>query len=155
MLQRIQTIYLLLIAILSGVTVYSPVANLTNAKDNLIYQMDFKGISLIQQTGGELVSTTWLLTTFAAVFGVIALITLFSYKNRIKQIRLCVINMLFLLGYYIVLAIDIWSACKQLNAEWHLQFAAVLPLVSLILNYLAIGAIGKDEKLVKSLDRLR
>ena len=155
MLQRIQTIYLLLIAILSGVTVYMPVANLINTKDNLVYLMDFKGISLIQQTGSELVSTTWLLTTFATVFGVIALITLFSYKNRIKQIRLCVINMLFMLGYYIVLAINIWSACKQLNAEWHLQFAAVLPLVCLILNYLAIGAIGKDEKLVKSLDRLR
>jgi predicted neutral ceramidase superfamily lipid hydrolase len=155
MLQRIQTIYLLIIAILSGITLFFPVADLINTKDNLIYLVDIKGVTLIQQTGNVLVSTTWLLSAFAAVFGIIALITLFSYKNRVKQIRLSVINMLFMLGYYVLLVINIWSASKQLNAEWHLHFATVLPLISLILNYLAIGAIGKDEKLVKSLDRLR
>ncbi|HET7732981.1 MAG TPA: DUF4293 domain-containing protein [Paludibacter sp.] len=155
MLQRIQTIYLLIIAILSGMTLFLPVADLINTKDNLIYLIDIKGVTLIQQTGNVLVSTTWLLSAFAAVFGIIALITLFSYKNRVKQIRLSVINMLFMLGYYVLLVIYIWSASKQLNAEWHLHFATVLPLISLIFNYLAIGAIGKDEKLVKSLDRLR
>lgn len=155
MLQRIQTIYLLFIAILSGVTLFLPVADLINTKDNLLYLVDINGITLIQPTGNMLVSTTWLLSAFVAVFGIIALITLFSYKNRVKQIRLSVINMLFMLGYYVLLVIYIWSASKRLNAEWHLHFATVLPLISLILNYLAIGAIGKDEKLVKSLDRIR
>jgi predicted neutral ceramidase superfamily lipid hydrolase len=155
MLQRIQTIYLLIIAILSGITIFSPIADLINTTDNLLYLVDFRGINLIQQTGNVLVSTTWLLSAFAAVFGIIALITLFSYKNRVKQIRLSVINMLFMLGYYILLVIYIWSASKGLHAEWHLHFATVLPLICLILNYLAIGAIGKDEKLVKSLHRIR
>jgi hypothetical protein len=155
MLQRIQTIYLLLIVILSGVTIFSPLADLINTTNHQTYLFNFRGVSLIQPTGNVVQSTTWLLSAFAAVFGIIALLTIFSYKDRVKQIRLSVINMLFMLGYYGLLAFYIWSASSGLNAEWHLRFAVILPLVCLILNYLAIGAIGKDEKLVKSLDRLR
>lgn len=51
--------------------------------------------------------------------------------------------------------IYLWSACARLHADWHLQIVAVFPLINLILSYLAIGAIGKDEKLIKSMDRLR
>jgi hypothetical protein len=155
MLQRIQTIYLLFIVILSGATIFSPLADLINTTDHLTYLLDFNGVSLIQSTGKAVQSTTWMLSTFAAVFGIISLVTIFSYKNRVKQIRLSVINMLFMLGYYGLLLFYIWSASRGLNAEWHLHFAVILPLICLILNYLAIGAIGKDEKLVKSLDRLR
>ena len=155
MLQRIQTVYLLLIVIFAGLTIFSPVADLINTKDHLLYLLDFKGITLIQPSGNVLVSTTWFLSAFAAVYGIIAAITIFSFKNRVKQIRLSVINMLFMIGYYLLLAFYIWSASKELNADWHLHFVTGLPLISLILNYLAIGAIGKDEALVKSLDRLR
>lgn len=155
MIQRIQTLYLLGIVILSCFTVFLPIADLINVKENLHYLMDFKGISLLQPTGNILESTTWLLSSFATVFGVIALTTIFSFKNRVKQIRLSVLNMVFMLGYYLLLCIYIWLACSQLNTEWHLHFSTVFPLVSIILNYLAIGAIGKDENLVKSADRLR
>jgi len=155
MIQRIQTLYLLGIVILSALTVSLPIAELINVKENLHYLMDFKGISLIQAGGNLVESTTWLLSSFATVFGIIALTTIFSFKNRVKQIRLSVLNMVFMLGYYLLLCIYIWLACNRLNTEWHLHFSTVFPLVSIILNYLAIGAIGKDENLVKSADRLR
>lgn len=155
MIQRIQTIYLLAIVILSGITVFSPLADLINKPDNLIYLVDLKGISLIKATGNIIESTIWGLTSVSAVVPVLALITLFSYKNRAKQIRLTVINMLFMLCFYIFLVIYLLPACVRLHADWHLRLATVLPLVNLILSYLAFGAIGKDEKLVKSLDRLR
>lgn len=155
MIQRIQSVYLLFIAILAGFTIFLPVANLVNVNEHLTYLFDFKGITLIQPTGNVLESTTWLISAFAAVFGILSLVTLFSYKNRVKQIRLSVINMLFMIGYYVLLIIYIWMACSTLKTDWHLQSASVLPLICLIFNYLAIGAIGKDEKLVKSLDRLR
>lgn len=156
MIQRIQSVYLFLIVILAGLTIGLPVASLINVKSNLLYVIDIRGISLIQPTGAAVFqSATSMLTTFAAVFGTISLITIFSYKNRVKQIRLSVLNFLFMIGYYVALIIYIWIACSSLAAEWHLRFAAVLPIISMILNYLAIGAIGKDEKLVKSLDRIR
>jgi len=83
------------------------------------------------------------------------LITIFSFKNRMKQIRLSVINMFFMLCFYIFLSLYLWAACQRLHTDWHLRLVTVFPLVNLILSYLAIGSIGKDEKLVKSTDRLR
>lgn len=155
MIQRIQTLYLLVIVILSGFIIFSPIADLINSVDKLTYLVNFKGISLVTTTGNAIVSNIWGLTAISMVVPVISLITIFSFKNRIKQIRFSVINMIFMLGYYVFLCYYIWSACSQLHTDWHLRLSTVLPLVNLILNYLAIGAIGKDENLVKSADRLR
>ena len=155
MLQRIQTLYLLAIVILSGLVVFAPLADLVNTVDKLIYLVDYKGISLLKPTGNTVESTIWGLTTISMIVPVIALIAIFLYKNRTKQIRLCVINMVFMLAFYGLLLFELWTACSRLHTDWHLRFSTVLPLVNLILSYLAIGAIGKDEKLVKSLDRLR
>lgn len=156
MIQRIQSVYLLIIVILAGCTNSLPMAELINVKLNLNYLLDFRGISLVQPTG-ELVSqsTTWLLSSFATVFGIISLITIFSFKNRIKQIRLSVLNFLFMIGYYVLLIIYLLISKSALDADIHLKLPVVFPLIAMILNYLAIGSIGKDEKLVKSLDRLR
>jgi len=155
MIQRIQTVYLLAIVILSGFVIFSPVAELINSIDKLIYLVDYKGISLVQATGNVIESRIWGLTSVSSVVPILALITIFSFKNRVKQIRLTVINMFFMIAFYIFLLLYIWPACDRLHTDWHLQIASVFPLVNLILSYLAIGAIGKDEKLVKSLDRLR
>ena len=155
MLQRIQTLYLLAIVILSGFVIFSPIADLINKADNLIYLVDFNGISLIKSTGNIIESAVGGLTSVSSVVLILALITIFSYKNRVKQIRLTVINMFFMISFYFFLLLYLWPACVRLNADWHLRIATVLPLLNLILSYLAIGAIGKDEKLVKSIDRLR
>lgn len=155
MIQRIQTVYLLAIVILSGFVIFSPIAELLNNVDKLIYLVDFKGISLVQPTGNIIESRIWALTSVSSVVPILALITIFSFKNRVKQIRLTVINMFFMLCFYIFLILYIWPACERLHTDWHLQIVSVFPLLNLILSYLAIGAIGKDEKLIKSLDRLR
>lgn len=155
MIQRIQTVYLLAIVILSVILLFSPIADLINKTNNLIYLVDFKRILLVKSTGNILESNIWWLTTITAIVPIFALITIFSYKNRIKQIRLSVINMLFMICFYIVLFVYLWSACSRLQTDWHLRLVAVFPLINLILNYLAIGSIGKDEALVKSLNRIR
>ncbi len=155
MLQRIQTIYLLAVVVLSGFIIFSPLAELINATDNLDYLVKIDGIFLVKATGNIIESRIWALASVTLVVPIIALITIFSYKNRVKQIRLSVINMLFMLCFYVFLVLYLWPACIQLHTDWHLKIAAVFPLINIILTYLAIGAIGKDEKLVKSLDRLR
>jgi hypothetical protein len=155
MIQRIQTLYLVGIVILSGIVAFSPIADLLNKADNLLYLVDFNGISLVKTTGNIIESRIWGLTSISSVVSILALITIFSYKKRLKQIRLTVINMVFILCYYIFLILYLWSACARLHTDWHLRFVVVFPLINLILSYLAIGAIGKDEKLIKSMDRLR
>jgi len=155
MIQRIQTVYLLAIVILSGFVIFCPIAELLNNVDKLIYLVDYKGISLVKPTGNIIESRIWALTSVSSVVPILALITIFSFKNRVKQIRLTVINMFFMLCFYIFLILYIWPACVRLHTDWHLQIVSVFPLLNLILSYLAIGSIGKDEKLIKSLDRLR
>ncbi|MFM2290209.1 MAG: hypothetical protein RIS29_22 [Bacteroidota bacterium] len=156
MWQRIQSVYLLFIAAFGVLAIILPVASLINVESNLIYSIDFRGISLIPAKGEAILqNSTSLLIALPAVFAIISLVVLFSFKNRVKQIRLAVINFIFMISYYVVYAYYVWSACSALNAEFHVKIGAIFPLLAMIFNYLAIGAIGKDEKLVKSLDRLR
>ena len=155
MLQRVQTLYLLAIVILSGFVISSPLADLINKADNLIYLVNFKGVALVQPTGNIIESRIWGLIAISSVVPIISLITIFSFRNRIKQIRLSGINMIFMLGFYVLLFLYLWPACQRLHTDWNLRYVIVIPLVNIILNYLSIRAIGKDQKLDKSLDRLR
>jgi len=155
MLQRIQTIYLLIIVILSGVTLFSPVADLINNTNMAMYIMSYKGIFLQSATGNVYQSGVWGLTAIGAIVPVIALITMFLYKRRILQVRLSIFNMVLMAGYYALLFIYIWFAGQNLHTSWSLRIVTAFPLVNIVFNILAIRAIGKDEALVRSLNRIR
>ena len=155
MLQRIQTLYLLIIVILSGITLFSPFAGLYNKVDVLDYMINFKGIFLVQQTGNLFQSSVWGLTAISALVPIISLITLFLFKKRIIQIRLSVINMVLMAGFYVLLLIYIWFANQNLHTDWYLKVTTAFPLINIVLNILALRAIGKDEALVRSVNRLR
>ena len=155
MIQRIQTLYLLVVVILSAITLFSPLAGLINAADGLQYVLNFKGVSLVAQTGNQLINNVWALTALMSIIPLVALFTVFMYKKRILQIRLSIFNTVLMAGYYGLLFIYIWQAGQKLHADWSLEIVSAFPLVNIILNLLAIRSIGKDEALVKSLNRLR
>ena len=91
-----------------------------------------------------------------AIIAIIALVTIFLYRKRILQIRLCVFNALLILGFYGFFAFLIYSLKGDMEgASVSVKIALSFPLVNLILDYLAIRNIGADEALVRSLDRLR
>lgn len=155
MLQRIQTVYLFIIVLLSGFMLFSPLADLLSSALGLTYVVNLKGIYLVQDSGDIYQSTVWSLSMVTILIPMLSLITIFSFKNRVKQIRYCVINMLLMILFYVLLFLYLWLASKNLQADWHLRTTCIFPLICMILNYLAIGAIGKDEALVKSMDRIR
>ncbi len=155
MLQRIQTVYLLLIVILSCITLFTPVADLINKADMAMYVMSYKGIYLHATAGNVFQSSVWGLTAISAIIPLMSLVTIFLFKNRMLQIRLSFFNMVLMAGYYAILFIYIWFANQNLHTDWSLRIVTAFPLVSFVLNILAIRAIGKDEALVKSLNRIR
>jgi len=157
MLQRIQTVYLLLIVVLSILTLFMPVANLINKADlqSLIYSVNYKGVFLENNGVSTFISSVWGLTAIAAIVPIVSIVTIFLYKNRKLQVRLSFFNMVLMAGYYALLTIYLWFACLNLNTDWSLKIYTAFPLVNIILNTLAIRAIAKDEALVKSLNRLR
>ena len=69
------------------------------------------------------------------------------------QIRLTIFSSVMLIGYYMALIAYIFMLAEEttFSASWSL----CLPLVGIILNWLAIRGIGADEALVKAYDRLR
>lgn len=151
MIQRIQTIYLLVIAILAIVNLFFPLA--VFQQGNELFTFDLTGVSAMNT--GEIVYPTWGLFGLMAAIALIALVTIFLFKKRILQIRLCVFNMLLMLGFYAYFAYMAWDIKNEVGADMSVKFALCLPLVCLILNYLAIRNIGADEALVRSLERLR
>ena len=148
MLQRIQTVYLLIIVALTVATLFLPLAVLQQGDDA-------SGLSTMIGEP-ELLYPAWGLFALTAIIAIIALVTIFLYKKRILQIRLCVFNALLILGFYGFFAFLIYSLKGDMEgASVSVKIALSFPLVNLILDYLAIRNIGADEALVRSLDRLR
>jgi hypothetical protein len=155
MIQRIQTIYLLIVVILSGITLLTVQAGFVGNTDAAQYILNYKGVFQVQTTGMDFVKNVWSLTALCVLIPVIAIATIFVYKKRLLQIRLSIINSVLLAGYYGLLFIYLWQTGNMLNADWYLEMVTAFPLVNIILTFLAIRAIGKDEALIKSLNRLR
>ncbi len=155
MIQRIQTLFLLLIVILSSITFFTPVAGLYNATENIVYQLDYRGIMKITSDTFILAENTWALSALGIIIPVMALITIFLFKNRILQLRLTVFNAVLMAGYYGLLFMYLWFAQVKLEAKWFLEIVAAFPLICIILAFLAMRGIAKDEALVKSLNRIR
>jgi amino acid permease len=93
----------------------------------------------------------------ASVSAILALVALFSFKNREMQIKMnsynIFITVIFIVTIYLYLPYNIQKALPVADYQW--QYGLVFPLISLAFLILANVFIKKDEKLVKSADRLR
>ena len=154
MIQRIQTVYLFLSATLIFLIFMFPLAELL-VSDNLLFIFRYRGIY-------ELAENTEILTIqslpLAILFGIIFLVNLISiflFKNRMLQMRLSIFNIMLMLGSLGLAYYYIYIAFNELNTIVHYSFVAIFPIISAILTYMAFRKIKKDEKLVKSLDRIR
>ncbi|MDR1675114.1 MAG: DUF4293 domain-containing protein [Tannerella sp.] len=152
MIQRIQTVYLLLVAAAMTAVLFLPLAAVQAG--GVFYTYDVLGMHTTT-VPPELAHPAWALCALSAVTVLLALITVFLYGNRMRQIRLCIFNAILLVGFYAIFAFFLWNLSAQPDFHFSVRFALSLPLVSLILDYLAIRNIGADEMLIRSLNRLR
>jgi len=132
MIQRIQSLMLLLAAGLPALLFRFPF--LKQGDDGLYIKED--NVSLI--------------ITVAAM--VISFLAIFLFKNRGLQSRVTRIAALLitaLMAYFVYQYFTLREADANIAAGW------IYPILSLILLFRAKKAIDKDEKLVKSVDRLR
>lgn len=152
MLQRIQTVYLLVVAILMGSMFFYPYAELL-AADNQVFAYYFNGLFI------EGNKSAYFLTIppaiLLSIITLVSIVTIFLYKKRILQIRLSAINLMLMLGYSGLNYYYIKSFSSQLTGVISYNLIVIFPLISAVLTYLAIRAIGKDEALLRSLDRIR
>ena len=162
MIQRRQTIYMLLTVIISALLFFMPLAwfnDGTNVMRFTIFGIDnpVEAITLSK-------SYTWPLIVLTVLMTVLPLYTIFIYKKRELQVRLCHLNMLlnvvFIGLVFLYYESDLLEIIKAVEGDvYELDvayfFGMAIPLVNLILDILAIRGIKKDIELLKSVDRLR
>ena len=137
MLQRIQTIYLLLAFVVTGVLpFFIPLWTMTDGVAYMFMQNQ----------------------VYVVLFGLsttLSLVSIVSYKKRQNQFvmgRLNIILNLILLGLFVYRSLNVSGETPAVSEKGIGMF---LPIVTIVLLVLANKAIKKDEDLVKSVDRLR
>ncbi len=139
MIQRIQTVWLFLVALCAAFTFKYP-----------FYSGNMIGKDNVPRYERLVASSNFLLLIFTAILigGAIAII--FLYKNRKQQLWLAITAA----GLSIINIIIYFSQLKKFISG-NVSLAAVLVFAIPIFLLLAANGIWKDDKLVKSLDRLR
>jgi hypothetical protein len=142
MIQRIQSIYLLLVIFLSiGAPFFF---KLWVEADNELFAFDLFAYESILY---KLVPISFIISAL------LALITIFRYNDRQQQFvlgRIIILINLFLLGILIYLSLNIPG---EIFSEKGIGM--FIPSIVILFSVLANKAIRKDENLVKSVDRLR
>ena len=129
MIQRIQTIFLLIVVIAQVV-------------------LHFQSLDV------ELFGSSYVVIALSLVSFLLAIISIFSYKKRVRQILLNNINIFInalLTGLLIYWLLNLSGGIDFPEKGIELAF----PLISLFSLFMANVNIKKDEKLVKSVDRIR
>lgn len=143
MIQRIQSVYLFLVILFSGIIVFF--VNLWDGQEistsvlDLLNSQNFYFIVL---------AVTYL------VIAILALISLLSFKKRLVQLRINRVNIVL---NFILFGLLILNLLK-LPGEFIHSLKGIgiwLTLGSIVFLFLANRAIQKDENLVKSVDRIR
>ncbi len=130
MLQRIQTLFLLISTVLLILLFCFPMAVLPEGA--------------VQYSDSPVLFGLLLVATIVAFFSI------FLYRHRMLQIRVSFFNILILCGLQ---ALIIYYYLTWPGARF--SFTAVFPIVAVILTFLAIRYIGRDEAMVRAADRLR
>jgi amino acid permease len=107
-------------------------------------------------------SGPWALGVILIAVIAIAAFTIVIFHKRVLQMRLTIFTMLLLIGYILAYVFYAWVYQQKLNEiqaafqpEFQLRLNTVYPLVSVILCFLAFRGIRRDEKLIRSLERIR
>ena len=136
MIQRIQSVWLLVASALAFLTLKVSFYSGTFLTDNQYHQLNGTDNIL-------------LMTTTIAV-GIVALMAIFLYKTRVIQLRLCIIGILLDL-----LLLFLYLKAKQNFTQGEYAITAALHLVIQLSLAFAARGIRKDDKLIKDSDRLR
>lgn len=152
MIQRIQTFYLVLALSLIALSSFLPLAEVAHA--DIIYT--FSALGLTNAQSGEVIYSGLPLISLAILILVINLFIIFNYKKRVRQMRVATFNIILMLGFIGVSFLFITMAVEPLDqAITAYKITMIFPLIAAVFNYLAIRSIGKDEALIRSIDRIR
>lgn len=155
MIQRIQTLFLSIALALLVLMLVFPLAQFVDV-NHISYKLVYNGLFQITEKSVVLVQFSYIISVFIVAAILLLLSAIFLFKKRVLQIRICWFSILVLAVIATTEYILYNSIVGKGQFNSHaLSLTAIMPVLSVILTYLAIRAIKKDDDLVKSVDRLR
>lgn len=145
-LQRWQSVYLLIAAIALGLATFLPVFDIVTLDKSLL-PIELSSLESAAIPGG------YAYFILLALSALLSLITIFKYKNLKLQKSLCSVNMLLIIAAYITIAVCANFTDGIQIVRW--QMASLLPAFALVCTFLAKSRIIHDDKLIHAADRLR
>lgn len=157
MIQRIQTIFLALVVLLGVAASFFPILLFTGMDGSAVMNLykttivDNPDIILTKNMG---------IGAMQGIVQLVALATIFLFKNRSLQIKLGKLTIL-LIAFQIAAVVMYSDVVKSASGfdgtepSINFEFGAIIPVLSLIFTYLAVHFIKKDDKMVRAADRLR
>ncbi len=158
MIQRIQTVYMILAIVAVVLGMCNPIGVFT-IEDSLTATLYNLWVSFDNGDG----TAQHVVMPWAALFALLTLVAtlltvnIFLFKKRALQMRIANFSMLLLVGYFIAGGVFLYL---QMNGEvpctgFRPTVWAAMPLIALIFSYLAFRGILKDQLLINSLNRIR
>ncbi|WP_413669885.1 DUF4293 domain-containing protein [Mucilaginibacter sp. Mucisp86] len=155
MLQRIQSIYLLFASLVLFALFFFPLAHnvyINDKASSIMVTGVYQDVNGAQQHTQTFVA----LTAITAIVALVPLVIIFLYKNRKQQIAFCYSAILVLIGYSFWMAQTVKAVAGSITLDTHtMGIGLFLTSLSIVFIIFAQKSIKKDEKLVKSADRLR
>jgi len=151
MIQRIQTIWLLLATIVLILMLFLPIATHLGVQESTVY---IKGIQQSYSGDGLLVKTNIPILSTAILITLICFINIFNFKRRSLQKKIIIFTIVAIIGFAVWCSIYL----KQLPGGIEgasFGVGAYLPAVAILFLVLAIFGINNDERLIRSAERLR
>lgn len=156
MIQRKQTLFLLVAVIASLLCFFMPIGVILPKGMGGVVSL--YNLGFVDDNGTIIVSGICLpLFILLAVSTALSLATIFLYKNRKLQLSLCATNLLFSVLWYIDYTLLFFGmvTVPEVEGNVEVKFAACLPLIAIIMVVLARKGVADDEKLVRAADRIR
>ncbi len=153
MIQRIQTVYIVIAVMLTLACLclqigYFNLEGLTVAREYNLW---------ITDETGKCDFITWPLFAILVPSAALGIYTVFAYNNRKSQARMCIFNVLMIVGWYILYGVysRVLPGDTVRQSDFVPTIFAAFPALSALFYVLANRGIVADERLVRAADRIR
>jgi len=152
MIQRIQSLYLLIVAGLMAALAVVPVGMLVG--DDVRVEVGAFGVEVLQGSF-QTSFPVWVMGALAVFSAFVAFLTIFLYKKRSLQTWLCSINGVLIVLFALMYVVVYMVCWKGVDLDFSMNVSVAFPVIALVFNIMATKAITKDIELLSSLNRLR
>lgn len=156
MIQRPQTVFLLAVVAICIMLIFSDLVyyKTQNSDKTESVNVEYDETEIIASDGTSKNQNTVIVYLLSGI-GILALISVFLFRNRKLQVQLSAFNFVFILALVIMMYLGSYGVDYFKNGTEVLTFYALIPLALLFFNFLAMRSVKKDENLIRSMDRLR